>query len=414
MPLKKRKKPTVRKAPNIKRGSRLTEPTWDGYEGWTGKEVYDFRRSTREFYYENFKTADLVGYTYDWMKDNGYTKEEIRFAKISTGFRISGTVGIICRMDTKGAPREVQAEIDHWNSIPGSLSDWRSPLEYVRKQIAEAIEIGRTVKEVKEEKETAKKNVHQPTIQERILEKSIDVCEDIDNWIDTFDGKSTMDVKAHLDKNQVSQAHARKIKGLYAAEIGELDKVINLPTRKLTNDQEQIKEAYPKTKTFYKKLLKAYESVIGACDMIIESAKATRAPRKKKPRDASKLVARLNYMKEDKELSLVSINPLEIIGANELWVYSTKYRKFGKYVAEVVDPTGQKREGSGLSVKGTTIQGFKPAESIWKTLRKPEESLKQFKKAGKVTKRKFMDNLSTAPSVMSGRINKDIILVAVN
>ena len=69
------------------------------------------------------------------------------------------------------------------------------------------------------------------------------------------------------------------------------------------------------------------------------------------------------------------------------------------------------RPGSGLQVKGTTIIGFIEEESIQKTMRKPEEQLKEFKGAGKVALRKFMDDIKTTDTKLNGRINLETILL---
>jgi hypothetical protein len=99
---------------------------------------------------------------------------------------------------------------------------------------------------------------------------------------------------------------------------------------------------------------------------------------------------------------LVSINPVEIIGAKELWVYNTKSRKIGKYVAS---------EYLELGVKGTSITGFNENLSVQKTLREPEEQLKEFKAAGKVQLRKFLDDIRAVDIKLNGRINEDVILL---
>ena len=78
----KPKKKTVRSAPRIMRGAKLKEPSWEGYEEWTGEEVHKFRRHTSTWYYENFKPDDLYGYVYEWMKtQDTYTEEQIKWAK---------------------------------------------------------------------------------------------------------------------------------------------------------------------------------------------------------------------------------------------------------------------------------------------------------------------------------------------
>jgi hypothetical protein len=108
-------------------------------------------------------------------------------------------------------------------------------------------------------------------------------------------------------------------------------------------------------------------------------------------------------MKEEKTLKLVSINPVDIVGASSLWVYNTKTRKMGVYRADSL--TGP------LGVKGTTITGFDTGKSVSKTLRRPEDQIKEFSKAGKVVLRTYLDNIKATETKLTGRINEDVILL---
>ncbi len=108
---------------------------------------------------------------------------------------------------------------------------------------------------------------------------------------------------------------------------------------------------------------------------------------------------------ENKEYKIVSINPADIIGADQLWVFNTKYRMLKKFQA--MGP-------SGLSVKGTTLQGYNPDESIQKKLRKPDEILPQVLSGGKRVMKKLMGEINSKESPISnGRINGDTILLRV-
>jgi ribosomal protein L19E len=71
----------------------------------------------------------------------------------------------------------------------------------------------------------------------------------------------------------------------------------------------------------------------------------------------------------------------------------------------------QEREGTGLSVKGTSITGFKESESIQKTIRKPDEKLKEFHDAGKIKLRDYLDNINAVEIKLNGRINPETILL---
>jgi hypothetical protein len=138
--------------------------------------------------------------------------------------------------------------------------------------------------------------------------------------------------------------------------------------------------------------------------MLMQEAKVNKKPRAKKAVPADKIISKMKYLKTDQTTKLVSINPTDILGSKELWIYNIKTRKLGKYVAA---------EFNELGVKGTTIIGFDPIKSVQKTLRKPEEQLKEFKAAGKVVLRKFLEDIKAVDIKLNGRINEDTVLLKV-
>lgn len=99
----------------------------------------------------------------------------------------------------------------------------------------------------------------------------------------------------------------------------------------------------------------------------------------------------------------MSVNPIELLDAKEVWVFNTKTRKIGKYVAD--------EHAGSLSVKGTSIVGFDPKQSVQKTVRKPEETLRDFKKAGKVKLRKFLDEINAVEIKLNGRFNAETVIL---
>jgi hypothetical protein len=107
---------------------------------------------------------------------------------------------------------------------------------------------------------------------------------------------------------------------------------------------------------------------------------------------------------EFKELNLTSVKTIDIIGCMALWVYNTKTRKLGVYHAE---------DAGGLSVKGSSILNFVESKSIQKKLRKPETMLPEVLNGGKVFLRNVMDSIRAVDSKLTGRINKDTILLKV-
>lgn len=424
--IKAPRKKKVRLAPTVKRGNKIVGPDFTGWETWTGEQYQKFQRNARDWYYENYKVADLLPDVWAWMKDNKYTAEQIKHAKAGD---VSIVTAISCKLLRTGMPDYNKAHDEHWQSLAGTMGTIKPASEFIKARLEEAIEKGKTVVVQEAAEEKAKSNTYVPTIQERIAEQARVASESIDDWLDGFitDKKKFnpkgFDFKSHFVKMGVTQAHARKLMGFYEAQLAEFRELQNMPTAaqmkkmdpKAVDLLEQLKEGYSHlTKQDVSNYVTALETLVDACMLVVDASKATRKTRTPKPKSADKLVSKLKYCKVDDKNSLASINPTEIVGANELWVFNTKTRKLGKYVAQNIDPTGQARAGSGLSVKGATIIGFNEELSIQKTLRKPETQLKEFKNSGKVALRKFLENINTTDTKLNGRINADTVLLKVN
>jgi len=93
---------------------------------------------------------------------------------------------------------------------------------------------------------------------------------------------------------------------------------------------------------------------------------------------------------------------MDMLDAQEVWVYNVKTHKLGKYVAE---------DGVSIQIKGTSLVFFDANKSVQKTLRKPEEILKEFKKASKIKLRKFLEEIKTTDIKLNGRFNADTIIL---
>jgi hypothetical protein len=181
------------------------------------------------------------------------------------------------------------------------------------------------------------------------------------------------------------------------------DRLDELKTAQSKSD-EQLAEGYSHYRSqdfrritaFIEKILADIEQYRG----VKRLAKKARAPRSV---SKEKVVSKLKYTREDKLLKLISINPVDILGAQELWFYNTKTRRLGRYMADSL--TGP------LGVKGTGITGYDEAKSVSKTLRKPEEKLREFAKATKIELRKFLDNIKATETKLNGRITADVVLL---
>lgn len=234
------------------------------------------------------------------------------------------------------------------------------------------------------------------TIQDRMEENAHKHAAEFDGAIDEFvtTKKSSFSAKAYLAANNVSAPVAKRIGELFVRTSKELREA-------LTGKDEQLVEAYSNfTKRDLKKFADFVDAMIADCNQAVQSAKVNRAPRARKPVPLSKQVAKVKYMKEFAELGLKSVKPENMIGATEVWIYNTKYRKVQFY----------KVDSGGFTVKGTSLVGFSVTESKSMTLRKPEEFFKGLSLTKRPLNAKFK-TLTTKPAAPNGRINEECIIL---
>lgn len=369
-------------------------PVWDGCEDWDGATFHRHFKNAMDYYRMEFSGKDLKPAVLKWMASVSCAKEDIDAFKKLKDSRSSSTMGAIASCLLRGMP----AQRDDFN-------EGRNSADWLRSAISKAITEGASDSDDEEEATEAKSTVPQVSIQERVREAAFKMTDEIEDAIEAFQmNPNTFDPKAFkvisvLRAKEAKAAHARIIKDFYLKNLAELEEAAS------PKCDEQLKEGYSHlSKKNMKDIITFYQEIMSACEMLMQEAKVNRAPRKTKAVSKDKLVAKLKYMKTFEPLKLVSINPTDIIGSKELWIYNTKTRKLGKYVAS---------EYHELGIKGTTITGFNENQSICKTIRKPEEKLKEFRAAGKVALRKFLDDINATDTKMNGRINEEVILLKV-
>ena len=368
-------------------------PTWDNVETMNADQFLRHWHSAMSYYRLEFSGKDLKPAVIKWMTEIGCTKADIAAFKKTKDNRCNVTMGAIASCLLRGMP-----------AVRADFNQGRDTSAWLRSEINDVIDQGKN--DIDDEAVVeVKTTVVQPSIQERVKETAMRMTEEIEDAIESFQADpENFDPKAFkmlnlLKGKEVKAAHARIIKSFYARDLAELEELAS------GKGDEQLKEAYShRSKKQIRTLIAFYQEIMMACDMLAQEAKVNRAPRKTKAVSKDKLVAKLKFMKSNEPLKLVSINPTDIIGAKELWVFNTKTRKLGKYVAS---------EFADLGVKGTTITGFDEFKSVQKTLRKPEDKLKEFKAAGKVQLRKFLDDINATDTRMNGRINEETVLLKV-
>ena len=274
-----------------------------------------------------------------------------------------------------------------------------------------------------------KTEIKKPTIQERIATRVNEILDPVEVWLDRYNNNperfnpDTLKLVPLFKKEKVGGVHARKIQERFEEPYKEFKELLDLRKKNLKfkelddeqdfdSDDRQLLEAYEDVPNeTIEKGIKAYDNIFEACDYMISIANANRKPRRKKEKSPEQLVAKLQYKQEDTKLELKSIDPTEIIYAEELWVYNTKTRKLGHYVAKILDPRGLNRPGTGLMIKGTSIKGFDEEASVQKTLRKPEKQLEEFTNSGPKKVLEFYDAIKTMGIKLNGRINTEVLLL---
>lgn len=376
------------------KGTNNIDNPFDGKIDWKNSHNLDYaeysRRLSQWLNYHAYKynSKDLKKDIVKWMNQNGYSSEQTNVFSANGDSYLSVTMGSIAKMLTAGGP----------DSHPDFVND-RSHSEWLHKQIEPCLANTNIQQE-------QPKNTNVVDIQTRMRQQCYTYVEPIEQMLDQLaNNPSKFDIDAFtpvtvLQDANISQAHARIIKSFYEPEAQDF-----LELAQGSTDNE-LKEAYSHLKkTDIRRFADVYTKLLEACDTLIATAKAKSAPRKRKPTPPSKIVAKLKYKKEDQDLKIKSVNPTEVVGAKEVWVYNTKTRKLGRYVAD--EFVGE------LSVKGTTIVGFTPTSSVQKTLRKPADQLKEFMRASKPNTRKFLDTVKTVDIKLTGRINPETLLLKV-
>ena len=369
-------------------------PKWEGHETWNTNQFLRHFHSAMAWYRLESSAKELKPKVIDWMGRQGCTKEDISAFKKTKDNRCGMTMGAVAACLIKGMP-----------SVREDFNDGRDTAVWLRARINEVIEQGRDDIDDSDVIVEVKKDVYTPSIQERLREVSLGMTEEIETAIEAFQtDPETFDPKAFkvlnlLKAKQAKAAHARIIRDFYSQNLTEL---LELSSGKA---DEQLREGYShRSKKQIKSFIAFLQEIESACNMLMQEAKVNKKPRAKKAVSKDKIIAKLKYKKSDEPLKLVSVNPADIIGAQELWIFNSKTRKLGKYVAA---------EFQELGIKGTTITGFNEMKSVQKTLRKPAEQLKAFKEAGKVVLRKFLEEINAVDTKMNGRINEDIMLLKV-
>jgi hypothetical protein len=361
------------------------EPKWDTERAkeMSFEQFDHFMRKSLNYYNYFYTQKDLKKHVVAWMKEvKDFTPDEIRAFERAGDRTVSMTTCGLIMAHRQGMPLQERH------------------IEFIDANILDSID-SKSAEEVVEVVVEEKPKAYVPTIQDRLNEKTADTIGELEGHYDAFicDPKYQFKPYDYLVANNVPQSQLSKYEAVYQARFDELKLAFS-------KEDEQLTEGYSHYKTAdYKRIFAFIDQILNDIIQYRGVKKATKKVRAPKSVSKEKVVSKLKYAKEDKVMRLISVNPADIIGAQELWVYNTKTRKLGKYIADTLK--------GPLNVKGTGIIGFDEHRSTSKTLRKPEEKLKEFAKATKIELRKFLDNIKATETKLNGRINAETILLRV-
>jgi len=374
-------------------GRKDKSPKWEGVGTWSGPEFTRYFQEAQKYYNLESSSKDLKAKIILWMDQNGYDKKTIAAYRKTKDWRTSNSLGGLAANLLNGMPA----------AHPG-FNGGKNIVAYLKNRLAEIIKDGATDIEIEEDKE-AKKDLPVINIQDRLREAAGNMCSVIEDAIDIYikdpETFNPADYKIAnmLRSNGAKAPHARYIKSFYESYYNDYAALVE------GTADENLKEGYSHlTKKQIKKLFDFHSQIQTSCDQIIAEAKVLKKPRVKRIKPLEDRVKKVKFKLNDDKLGVSSVHPAQIIGSTAVVVYNTKNRKIGYYIA---------KDQSGLAVKGTSITEF-VTSSKQKTLRKPEQQIKEFKEQN--TQKRFetwFDKIKTTAIDLNGRLNEDIVILKV-
>lgn len=346
------------------------EPTWDGTVKNYNSELL------RGLNWHNYCATekDYMKYMEQWIREHRSTtaKQDIQAWRNQNNIRT--TICAMARMQLQGFP----LNSNHAFAIREYVMSFANNKKQAQQVTTPVVS-------------------NKPTIQDRIRAQVTSVLAELDGQVDdAFDGNvpSADDVAGHILTQNFKGPQLKLVQQYLRKNIAEWYSAYN-------GEDEQLVEGYAYVgKRNFKKIIDTFSEVMDRISQQQTQVKSLRI-RKKKPVDKKKMANKIRFKAEHEGIK--SQQPVDIIGANMVWVYDTKKRRLGYYEAEVKD---------SLFVKGPKIYGFK--NTCEKILRKPEEQLSEVLKLRKNQTVNWMDGIKAKCKPLKGRMTSDILILRID
>ena len=269
------------------------------------------------------------------------------------------------------------------------------------------------VKEPIAEAEPVEEKPKKPSIQDRMRRRLMFIIGDIDDafenvWARDEDPKK-FKAYDYFNMHNIPGAFMKMVKeqtNVYIDEQSKGLKYRDIKPKDRTDEQQDYVESFESySKVQMKQHIAWWERVYRDCELWEANKKKQRKPRKYKPPSKEKMAKKVKYKAEDKDLKLVSEQPINLPGCTAVVVYNTKNRKLGIYEAT--------HKHHGLSLKGTTLLNYDISTALQKTVRKPQEVMEKLNTGGLQAIKNTFNALSTTETKLNGRLNKETILVRI-
>lgn len=330
------------------------------------------------WYRQNYKLASAKVWVREYLEQSGRTEDAALVSRAGKEhFRF---VSPYCRMAVRGFPfGEKQQEL-------------------IQKHLVELLDSARANAPV----------VERPSVAERVAAKAdATLCllePVIDSTMTAVLGGKRKDTSL-LDWIKTSDLN----RPLAIAVRERLDSVLQEFSAASSGSDPDLKEGYSH---FSPKGLKYMIEILGGAIQNLDDRlgvlRASRKPRKRKAQSTEKQIKGLKFLSRSEAFGVDSAKPETIIGAQGLIVFNTKNSKATVFTA--VEPK------SGLAIKGSTVVGFDTSKSFEKTVRKPDEFVKNADGCRKTYTAavRYLNGVKTKPSEPTGRINKHCLILQVN
>ena len=263
------------------------------------------------------------------------------------------------------------------------------------------------------EQQSTEEKPKKPSIQDRMRKRLMYIVGDIDDafenvWARNEDPKK-FKAYDYFNMHNIPGAFMKMLKQQVDVYIDEQSKGLqyrDIKPKDRTDEQQDYVESFESySKVEMKQHIAWWERVYKDCELWEANKKKQRKPRKYKPPSKEKMAKKVKYKAEDKDLKLVSEQPINLPGCTAVVVYNTKNRKLGIYEAT--------HKHHGLSLKGTTLLNYDLSTALQKTVRKPQEVLEKLHTGGLQAIKNTFNALSTTETKLNGRLNKETILVRI-